>query len=107
METQGQQPGEHSDGVGSLPGAKDEQGVAVLPEERAPKPTEMVRPEHHEEPGDIPDETGKSTGISGAGVGGATNLVEQDTQSRVCNDLRLRDYVNPVYPGGCTTVPSL
>lgn len=30
----GAQPGEHSDGVGALPGTANETGVAVLPEEK-------------------------------------------------------------------------
>jgi hypothetical protein len=94
-ETQGQQPGERTDGVGSLPGAKDEQGVAVLPEERAIKTTEMVRPEHHEE-----TEKGKSTGTSRVDAGGATSPLKKDSQQKVCNDLRLRDYVKLFDPGG-------
>lgn len=84
-ETQGQQPGEHIGGVGSLPGPNDEQGVAALPEERATNTTEMVRPEHDEEPGDLPDETKKSTGATGVGVGGATDS-PKFTQSKVCTD---------------------
>jgi len=99
MEKQGQQPGEHTDGVGSLPGAKDEQGVAVLPQERATKTTEMVRPEHHEEPGDIPGEMKKSTGTSDVGVGGATDPVEQNTQSRVRNNF-VCDHLKLVDPRG-------
>jgi len=81
-ETKGQQPGEHTDGAGSLPGTKDEQGVAVLPEERETKTTETVRPEHREEPSDLPGETSKSTGTSGVGVGGATDPLKKDTESR-------------------------
>jgi hypothetical protein len=64
-ETQGQQPGEHTGGAGSLPGPKDEQGVAVLPEELAVKATETDRPESREEPREVPDKT-KSTGAGGA-----------------------------------------
>lgn len=45
-ETQGQQPEEHISGVGSLPGPSDEQGVAVLPEERVTKTVESICPEH-------------------------------------------------------------
>jgi hypothetical protein len=86
-ETQGQHPGEHTDGAGSLPGPSDEQGVAVLPEQRATKVTEMVRPEHREEPGDIPDETRESTGAGGVGVSGATDPLKESTKSRVCTDI--------------------
>lgn len=31
----GAQPGEHSDGIGALPGTANETGVAVLPEEKS------------------------------------------------------------------------
>jgi hypothetical protein len=55
-EMQGQQPGERIGGAGSLPGPKEEQGVAVLPEERATKDTEMVRQEPRDESGALPDE---------------------------------------------------
>jgi len=81
-ETQGQQPGEHTSGIGSLPGSKDEQGVAVLPEERATKTTETARPENRDQPGDLPDQTKKLAGASGVGVSGATDSLKKDTQSR-------------------------
>lgn len=71
-ESQGQQPGEHIGGVGSLPGPKDEQGVAVLPEELAAKTTETDRSDRREESREVPDET-KPTGVGSA-------------QSRVCTD---------------------
>lgn len=86
-ETQGQQAREHTDGVGSLPGPSNEQDVAVLPEERATKITEMVCQEHREEPDDLPDETKESTGARGVGVGGATDSLKESTQSRVCTDV--------------------
>ena len=110
-ETQGQQPGEHTGGVGSLPGPKDEQDVAVLPEERAIKTTEearpeqrkesggsehatktseVARPEQREESGDLPEETNKSTGSNGVGVGGATDSLKKRTQQKVSTDLHLR-----------------
>jgi hypothetical protein len=82
-ELQGQQPGEHTEGVGSLPGSKDEQDVAVLPEERATKTTEMVRPEHHDEPVDLSGQTKKPTGTSGVGVSGATDPLKE-AKRRVC-----------------------
>jgi hypothetical protein len=90
-EAQGQQPGEHTNGIGSLPGTKDEQGVAALPQERATKTTEMVRPERREEPSDPRGETSKSAGTGGVVADDATDPSKKDTQSRVCNDLRLRD----------------
>ena len=86
-ETQGQQPGEHTGGVGPLPGPSDEQGVAVLPEERETKTTEVVRPERREEPGNLPDETKESTDARGVGVGGTTDPLKESTQSRVCIDI--------------------
>jgi hypothetical protein len=79
-ETQGQQLEEHTDGVGSLPGPNNEQGVAILPEERATKPTESVHSEHREELGGLPGEP-KSTGAGGVGVSGATDLLKP-TQSK-------------------------
>lgn len=82
-ETQGQQPGEHTSGVGSLPGSKDEQGVAILPEERATKTTESVRPDHREEQPGHPADITKDTGSMGVGLGGATDSLKNDTQSRV------------------------
>ena len=111
-ETQGQQPGERTGGVGSLPGPKDEQDVAVLPEERAinttqearpeqreesgksehtTNTTEVARPEQREESGNLPEETIKSTGASGVGVGGATDSLKERTQQKVSTDLHLRD----------------
>jgi len=95
-ETQGQQPEEHTGGVGSLPGRNDEQGVAVLPEERTTKTTEPVRPEHREELSDIPEET-KTTGARGVGVDGATEPLKT-TQPRVCTDFHPRDYPNACQP---------
>jgi len=86
-ETQGQQPGERTGGVGSLPGPNDEQSVAVLPEERATKTTEMVRPEHREQPGGHPEEPKKSTGARGVGVGGTKDPLKESVQSRVCVDI--------------------
>lgn len=86
-EAQGQQPGEHTGGVGSLPGPTDEQGVAVLPEERETKTTEMVHSENREESSDLPDETKNSAGARGVGVGGATDSLKESTQSRVCTDI--------------------
>lgn len=92
-ETQGQQPGERTGGVGSLPGPKDEQGVAVLPEERTTETTETLRPEHRQErPGDSTNIT-KDTGATGVGVSGATDLLKKDTQSRVSSDPRVRGQV--------------
>ena len=96
-ETQGQQPGESTGGIGSLPGPKDEQGVAVLPEERVTKATdtvlpeesvskttETVRPEPREEQGDTTDKTkDEGPGTTGVGVSGATDSLEKDTTSRV------------------------
>ena len=82
-EAQGQQPGEHIGGVGSLPGSKDEQDVAVLPEERVTKATEPVHQERHDELGAPPNVPEKSTGISGVGVGGGADPLKRDTQSRV------------------------
>jgi hypothetical protein len=90
-ETQGQQPGEHTGGAGSLPGPKDEQGVAVLPEELAVKATETDRPESREEPREVPDKT-KSTG-----AGGATDS-SKPAQSRVRTDFLfaiLQMFVDP------------
>ena len=84
-ETRGQQPEERTGGVGSLPGSKDEQDVAVLPEERAIETTEPTRQEHRDEPGVLPDEPNKSTGVGGVGVSGATDPLKRDTQSKVCN----------------------
>jgi hypothetical protein len=81
-EAQGQQPGEHTNGIGSLPGTKDEQGVAALPQERATKTTEMVRPERREEPSDPRGETSKSAGTGGVVAGDATDPSKKDTQSR-------------------------
>ena len=95
-ETQGQQPGESTGGVGSLPGPKDEQDVAVLPEERATKTTdtvlpeesvskttETVRPEPREEQGDTDKTKDEGPGTAGVGVSGATDSLEKDTTSRV------------------------
>jgi hypothetical protein len=96
-EVQGQQPGEHAGGVGSLPGPKDEQDVAVLPEERVTKATDTalpeepvgkttgtVRPEPREEQGDITDRTkAEGPGTTGVGVSGATDSLEKDTTLRV------------------------
>ena len=96
-ETQGQQPGESTGGAGSLPGPKDEQDVAVLPEERATKTTdtvlpeesvskttETVRPEPREEQGDTTGKTkDEGPGTTGVGVSGATDSLEKDTTSRV------------------------
>lgn len=79
-ERQGQQPGEHTNGAGSLPGSKGEQEVAVLPDERAAKTTETVHPEHPEEPSE-PTDKPKDTGV--VGVGGATDSLKEDTQSRL------------------------
>ncbi|KAI0056220.1 hypothetical protein BV25DRAFT_1640645 [Artomyces pyxidatus] len=45
-ETQGIQPGEHQDGVGALPGTRDEAGVAKLPEEQSSQ-TSTERPGLH------------------------------------------------------------
>lgn len=110
-ETQGQQPGEHIGGVGSLPGPSEEQGVAVLPEERATKTTEMVRPEHREELDDLPDETKRSTGARGVGVGGATDPLKESTKSRVCTHILSMIRSTPVYPervhNGLVTLTSL
>ena len=83
-ETQGQQAGEHTGGVGSLPGTKDEQGVAVLPEELAVKTAETDRPERPEEPREVPDQT-KSTDAKDTGVGGATDP-SKPAQSKVRAD---------------------
>jgi len=70
-ETRGQQPGERTGGVGSLPGSKDEQGVAVLPEERnTDKP--------------------KDTGATRVGVTGGADPLKKETQSRVSTDPRCR-----------------
>jgi hypothetical protein len=81
-ETKGQQPGEHTDGVGSLPGPKDEQGAAVLPEERVTDTARTVRPEDREEqPGDTTDSM-KGPGSVGVGIGGATDSLKMDTQRR-------------------------
>jgi hypothetical protein len=88
-ETQGQQPKDHTDGVGSLPGSKDEQGVAVLPEERAAETAGSVRPEQREEKSGDPTENTKDTGSMGVGVGGATYPLKKDTQLRVSPDPRL------------------
>jgi len=85
-EVQGQQPGEHIGGVGSLPGSKDEQSVAVLPEERATEATETAHQEHHDElgaPPVPPNKPEKSTGVGDVGVGGATDAPKKDTQSKV------------------------
>lgn len=74
-ETQGQQPGEHTGGIGTLPGSKEEQGVAVLPEERTTK-TETDRSER-------PDEQSEPSGKpKGVGVSGATDLLKKETRSR-------------------------
>ena len=80
-ETQGQQPGERTGGVGSLPGSKEEQDVAVLPEERATKTTETDHQERRDEPGAPPDESKRPTDT---GIGGATDPLQRDTQSKVC-----------------------
>ena len=91
-ETQGQQPGDHIGGVGSLPGSKDEQAVAVLPEERATKVTERVDQEHQEEPvhqehydqlGALPNKSEKSPGVGDVRDGRATDPPKRDTESRV------------------------
>lgn len=74
-ETQGQQPGEHTGGIGTLPGSKEEQGVAVLPEERTTK-TETERSERSEEQS---EPSGKPKGV---GVSGATDLLKKETRSR-------------------------
>ena len=83
-EAQGQQPGERTGGAGSLPGPKEEQGVAVLPEERATETTENVRQEHHDKSSALPDEPKKPAGSRGVGVGGATDPLKRETQSKVC-----------------------
>ena len=114
-ETQGQQPEERTGGVGSLPGPKDEQGVAVLPEERITKATEaprqeprdekcslpdipkeratevteVPRQEPHDEKCNLPDIPKESAGLSGVGVSGATDPLKRDTQSRVCSRFHL------------------
>lgn len=90
-ETQGQQPREHTDGVGSLPGSKDEQGVAVLPEERAIDTAGTDRPENRQEQPRDPTDTTKDPGVMGVGVGGATDLLKKDTQSRVSLDPSIRE----------------
>ena len=79
-ETQGQQPREHTDGVGSLPGSKDEQGVALLPEERATETTGSVRPEHREGQLGGPTSNTKHTDVD---VGGATDPLKKDSQPKV------------------------
>lgn len=90
-ESQGQQPGEHADGVGSLPGLKDEQGVAILPEERTANTSEAVRPEPREEQSVDPAINTKDNGAMGVGVGGATDSLKKDTQSRVSPGPCIRD----------------
>ena len=82
-ETQGQQPGERTGDAGSLPGPKDEQGVAVLPKERATEVTEVLRQESHDEKCNLPDIQKESAGVSGVGVSGATDPLKRDTRSRV------------------------
>ena len=97
--------------MGSLPGPSEEQGVAVLPEEQATKNTEMVRPEHREELGDIPDETKRSTGSRGVGVGDATDPLKESTKSRVCTHILSMIRSTPVYServyNGLVTLTSL
>lgn len=93
-ETQGQQPRERTDGVGSLPGSKDEQGVAVLPEERVTDTTRSVLPEHREEQPGEPTYSTKDTGTIGAGVSGTTDPLKNDAQSRVSPDFPLRVQVH-------------
>ena len=66
--------------MGSLPGPKDEQDVAVLPEERATETTTIDRPE--DQPGD-PTDNKKDTSSMGVGIGGATDPLKRDTQFRV------------------------
>lgn len=90
-ETQGQQPGEHTGGVGSLPGSKHEQGVAALPEERATK-VETNRQERPEEQGE-PSGKPKGADAMGVGVSGATDPLKRETQSRVSAGPHLRDWV--------------
>lgn len=80
-ETQGQQPGERTGGAGSLPGSKDEQGVAVLPDERA------TTTKTTEEPGDAADKPKKDPGATDKGVVGTTEPLEEESQSRVSSDL--------------------
>ena len=103
-ESQGQQPGEHIGGVGSLPGSKDEQGVAVLPEERATKVTETVPQEHHDELGAPPKIPEKSPGISGVGIGGATDPLKRETQSNVRAYFVPASRSTPVDPEAYTAV---
>ena len=88
-ETQGQQPGDRTGGVGSLPGSQDEEGVAVLPEEGAIKTNNLVPQEDQDELGDLPGEPEKSAGDSGVGVSGATGPLKRDTESRVCTHFYL------------------
>jgi hypothetical protein len=88
-ESQGQQPGQHTDGVGSLPGSKDEQEVAVLPEERKTKSSEKPLPEPREEKPSDPTDNTEDSGLSGAGISGATDPLKMDTQSRVSPDPRI------------------
>ena len=90
-ETQRQQPGEHTGGIGTLPGSKDEQGVAVLPEERATK-TETDRSERPEEQSE-PSSKPKGAGDTGVGVSGATDLLKKETRSRVSTGPHLRGWV--------------
>ena len=93
-EARGQQPGEHTGGVGSLPGSKDEQGVAVLPQERTSKTTETTCPEYRGEQSGDPAVNNKDTGTGGVGIGGATDPLKKNTQLRVSPDPRVQ---LPVY----------
>jgi hypothetical protein len=86
-ETQGQQTKDHTDGVGSLPGSKDEEGVAVLPEERAAETAGPVRLEHREQQSCDPTENTKDTGSMGVGFSDATYPLKNDTQK----DTELKD----------------
>ena len=88
-ESQGQQPGEHTGGVGSLPGSEGEQGVAVLPEERPTKATEAVHQDHHDESDSPRDKPEMSTGVSGVGVGGTKDPLKRHTQPKVRTYFRL------------------
>lgn len=105
-EKQGQQPGEHTGGVGSLPGSKDEQEVAVLPEERVTKISEMDRPEHPEGQGDSTDKTKTDTGTLSVGVGAATDPLKKETQSRVSVDFHGWSNPHTSIPKPCAAVSS-
>jgi hypothetical protein len=87
-EKQGQQPGEHTGGVGSLPGSKDEQDVAVLPDERLTKTSEMVHPEQPQEPSDSIDKSQVDTSAMGGEARCATDPFKKASQLRVSADFR-------------------